>query len=78
MLSHVAGKESKMNDTMQNNEARDTADLLDPQGRVIRQSGRSGKDVLAQAEDYIREKPVNAALIALAIGYVMGRLRLII
>ena len=67
-----------MSDFAQNDEARDTADLLDAQGRVIRQRCHATGDVLAQAEDYVRAKPVNAALIALAIGYVMGRLRLII
>ncbi len=67
-----------MSDFAQNDEARDTADLLDAQGRVLRQRCKSTGDVLAQAEDYVRAKPVNAALIALAIGYVMGRLRLII
>jgi len=74
----MAVKEMHMSDFAQNDEARDTADLLDAQGRVLRQRYESTGDVLARAEDYVRAKPVNAALIALAIGYVMGRLRLII
>jgi ElaB/YqjD/DUF883 family membrane-anchored ribosome-binding protein len=65
------------------NEARDTAGkLLDAGGNVLNQasgnaaSGSAG-EVLDQVGDYVRQQPFSAALIALGIGYIIGRLRII-
>jgi ElaB/YqjD/DUF883 family membrane-anchored ribosome-binding protein len=63
-----------MSDT--NNESRETADLLDADGRVIPPRGNCG--ALKRVEEYIHAEPVKAALIAIGIGYIVGRLRLIV
>ena len=60
-----------MSDT---NEAHDTAGLLDAGGNVI----PAPKSAVACVEAYIRADPIKGALIALALGWVIGRLRLII
>jgi ElaB/YqjD/DUF883 family membrane-anchored ribosome-binding protein len=63
-----------MSDTTQN-EARDTAGLIDADGRVV---DEAAEHAFARVQAYIEENPITGAVIALAIGYVMGRLRLII
>jgi ElaB/YqjD/DUF883 family membrane-anchored ribosome-binding protein len=60
-----------MSDT---NEGHDTAELLDRDGNVI----PTLQDAVACVEAYIRADPLKGALIALALGWVIGRLRLII
>jgi ElaB/YqjD/DUF883 family membrane-anchored ribosome-binding protein len=60
-----------MSDTIQN-EAGDTADLIDTDGRVLEEVN-SG--TVAQAKTYIEENPIKAAMIALAVGFVIGRAR---
>jgi ElaB/YqjD/DUF883 family membrane-anchored ribosome-binding protein len=67
-----------MNDTMQNNEALEAGGLLDADGRVISETSAGSNNVLTKAEQYIRTEPVKAAFIALAIGYMIGRLRLVV
>ena len=57
-----------MSDT---NEARDTAELLDSDGNVI----PTREDALARAEAHIRANPIKTVLIALGVGYVIGRLK---
>ena len=60
------------------NEARDTAGkLLDADGNVLNQASTTGGEVLDQIGDYVRQQPFSAALIALGIGYIIGRLRII-
>ena len=60
------------------NEGRD-ADrrLLDADGRAVNQAKQSAESMLDEVGDYIREQPVSTALLALGIGYIIGRLRLI-
>lgn len=58
--------------------AEDTAGkLLDSQGNVINRSAQSADGALDQVGKYIRQQPFSAALIALGIGYLIGRLRLL-
>jgi ElaB/YqjD/DUF883 family membrane-anchored ribosome-binding protein len=57
-----------MSDT---NEARDTAELLDADGNVI----PTPEDALARIEACIRANPIRTVLIALGVGYVIGKLR---
>jgi ElaB/YqjD/DUF883 family membrane-anchored ribosome-binding protein len=60
------------------NEARDTAGrLLDAQGNAINHACSSAEGALEQVGTYVREQPFSAALIALGIGYIIGRLRII-
>ena len=73
-----------MADNTMYNEAHDTSGLLDASGRPTRTApaGRvveaTARDVMEQTEDYIRTKPIKAAMVALGIGYIIGRLRLIV
>lgn len=59
----------EMSDSM--NEGQDTAGLLDLRGH-------EKVEVCAQIESFVRNQPFAAALILLGIGYIMGRLRLIV
>jgi hypothetical protein len=61
----------EMSDSM--NEGRDTAGLLDSEGHE-----KAGVEFCAQIESFVREQPLAAALILVGLGYVMGRLRLIV
>jgi hypothetical protein len=63
--------EPEMSDSM--NEGQDTAGLLDSRGHE-----KAGIEFCAQIEDFVREQPLVAALILLGVGYVMGRLQLIV
>jgi hypothetical protein len=63
--------EPEMSDSM--NEAQDTAGLLDSKGHE-----KAEVEFCAQIESFVREQPLATALILLGIGYVMGRLRLIV
>ena len=64
------------------NEGRDTSGrLLDAQGRAMHQTRqaagqaqRAANDSLDQVGNYVREQPLSAALIALGVGYLLGRL----
>jgi ElaB/YqjD/DUF883 family membrane-anchored ribosome-binding protein len=67
-----------MSENMAADEGRDTADLLDADGRMIDPGSGEATDPLKQVENYIRSNPIKAAGIALAIGYVLGRLRLVV
>ena len=68
-----------MSEAMQFNEARESSGLLDAEGRAMSQPRkRPAPDMATQVETYIREEPMKAALIILGIGYVIGRLRLIV
>ncbi len=67
-----------MNDTIQDNEALETADLLDADGRVIADTTQAAQNVLTRVDQFIHDEPVKSVFIAVAIGYVIGRLRLII
>jgi ElaB/YqjD/DUF883 family membrane-anchored ribosome-binding protein len=75
---YIVKEDHPMNDTMENNEARETAGLLDADGRPIGDTARSSKDVLTQFDRFVHEEPLKAVIIAIGIGYIMGRLRLII
>ena len=73
-----------MSDTMPDtsaslaNEGRDAETrLLDAQGRVMNRGARQAQGTLEQIETYVREQPFSAALLALGIGYILGRLHLI-
>ena len=46
-------------------------------GNVLNQASGSAGEVLDQIGDYVRQQPFSAALIALGIGYIIGRLRII-
>jgi ElaB/YqjD/DUF883 family membrane-anchored ribosome-binding protein len=63
-----------MSDTIQN-EARDTSGLINADGQVIDEATESA---VARVKAYIEKNPITGAVIALAIGYLIGRLRLII
>lgn len=73
-----------MGDSTTYNEARDTAGLLDSSGRPVSRAPAAGaleanaRDIIERTEDYIRTKPIKAAAVALGIGYIIGRLRLIV
>ncbi len=64
------------------NEGRDASSrLLDAQGRAMNQTKqaagqaqRAAGDSLDQVGNYVREQPLSAALIALGVGYLLGRL----
>jgi len=59
-------------------EAKETAGkLLDSQGRVINRATESAGGTLNEIETFVREQPFSAAFIALGIGYIIGRLRLL-
>lgn len=59
-------------------EAKETVGkLLDTQGRTISRATESASGTLGQVETFIREQPFSAAFIALGIGYIIGRLRLL-
>lgn len=60
-----------MSDSM--NEGQDAEGLLDSKGREKVQP-----EFCAQIESFVREQPLTTALIMLGIGYVIGRLRLIV
>ncbi len=60
------------------NEARDTAGrLLDAQGKAVNRASSTAEGTLDQVGTYVREQPFSAALIALGIGYIIGRLRIL-
>ncbi len=60
------------------NEARDTAGrLLDAEGNVVNRASGGAGEALDQVGEYVRQQPFSAALIALGIGYIIGRLRII-
>jgi ElaB/YqjD/DUF883 family membrane-anchored ribosome-binding protein len=63
-----------MSDTIQN-EAHDTSGLINADGQVIDEAAESA---VARVKTFIEENPITGAVIALAIGYLMGRLRLIV
>jgi len=59
-------------------EAKDTTGkLLDSQGRAINRATESAGGTLNEIETFVREQPFSAAFIALGIGYILGRLRLL-
>lgn len=59
-------------------QAKDTAGkLLDSQGRMIERAGKSTTGLLEEVGSHIREQPFSAMFIALGIGYIIGRLRLL-
>ncbi len=59
-------------------EAKDTTGkLLDAQGRAINRATESAGGTLSEVETFIREQPFSAAFIALGVGYIIGRLRLL-
>ncbi len=59
-------------------ETEDTAGkLLDSQGRAINRATESAGGTLSEIETFVREQPFSAAFIALGIGYIIGRLRLL-
>ena len=67
-----------MSDTRQYNEAHDTAGLLDDRGLPVRTNVRTTRDFSSQIEAYVRAEPVKSTIMALGIGYVIGRLRLVV
>jgi hypothetical protein len=63
--------EPEMSDSM--NEGQDAAGLVDSNGHE-----KAGVEFCAQIESFVRKQPMAAALILLGIGYIMGRLRMIV
>jgi len=60
------------------NEAKNTVGkLLDAQGHAIDRASQNASNTLNQVETFVREQPFSAAFIALGIGYIIGRLRLL-
>ncbi len=64
------------------NQARDNVGrLLNSQGQAMQQTTRQAADqaqgTLEQVRDYITEQPFSAALLALGIGYIVGRLHIL-
>ncbi len=60
------------------NEARDAGGrLLDQHGRAVGQARQTAEGMLDQVGHYVREQPISTALLALGIGYIIGRLRII-
>jgi len=51
--------------------------LLDAQGRAIDHASQNAGGTLNEVETFVREQPFSAAFIALGIGYIIGRLRLL-
>ncbi len=51
--------------------------LLDAQGDAVRRNVAQAQGTVAEVRDYIREQPFSAALLAIAFGYIIGRLRII-
>ncbi len=47
------------------------------QGRAINRATESAGGTLNEIETFVREQPFSAAFIALGIGYIIGRLRLL-
>ncbi len=73
MSDNLADKGANLAD-----EAKKTAGkLLDAQGQVINQASQRAENGLEQASDYIHRQPISAVLIALGIGYIIGRLKII-
>lgn len=59
-------------------DAKDTAGkLLNSQGRAISRTAENAGGTLNEIETFVREQPFSAAFIALGIGYIIGRLRLL-
>ena len=54
------------------NEAHDTAGAVDAEGRPV---DPAPEGPLARVENYVRAHPLASLMIALGIGYVIGRLR---
>jgi hypothetical protein len=48
--------------------------IYDAQGRLIRSDNQQTQSTAVQMEDYIRAQPLSAVLIALVIGYVLGKI----
>jgi ElaB/YqjD/DUF883 family membrane-anchored ribosome-binding protein len=48
--------------------------IYDAQGRTIRPDNQQAQSTAVQMEDYIRTQPFSAVLIALGIGYVLGKI----
>jgi ElaB/YqjD/DUF883 family membrane-anchored ribosome-binding protein len=63
-----------MSDTIQN-EGRDTSGLINADGQVTDEAAESA---VARIKAYFEENPITGAVIAPAIGYLVGRLRLIV
>ena len=62
-------KKNGMSDSV--HEGRDVEGLLDAKGEPI-------KDLCTQVQDYVREKPLTAAMIMLGVGFIIGRFKLVI
>ncbi len=79
-----------MNDTINDpaggmaNEAHDTAGYVDEHGRSVPSPRPAAPHTTAQTTGaridqigtYVREQPVSTALLALGLGYIIGRLRI--
>ena len=50
--------------------------LLDSQGRALNRAGGQLRQTSGNVEEFIRTQPISAVLIALGIGYILGRLGL--
>ncbi|MGE0372620.1 MAG: hypothetical protein AB7Q01_12095 [Gammaproteobacteria bacterium] len=49
--------------------------LYDSQGRMIRSEGsHHHASTAVQVEDYIRQQPLSAVLMALGVGYILGKI----
>jgi ElaB/YqjD/DUF883 family membrane-anchored ribosome-binding protein len=76
----MSGSGSTMQDTTGSmaNEARDAASqIYDASGNVIQRGREQAQGAADQVGSYIREQPFTAVLIALGVGYLLGRLHVI-
>ena len=48
--------------------------LYDAQGQSIRSSAQQAQSTAVQIEDYIRQQPLSAVLLALGAGYILGKI----
>jgi ElaB/YqjD/DUF883 family membrane-anchored ribosome-binding protein len=48
--------------------------LLDSQGRAVHNARAQLQQTGGQMEEFIRTQPISAVLIALGVGYILGRL----
>ena len=52
------------------------ANLLDAQGRAVNKAAGQLQETGGQVDEFIRTQPIAAVLIALGLGYILGRLGL--
>lgn len=69
-MSDEAGSAAKMSSDVRNDGPR----LHDATGERLRSSGRQDQGQTDQLADFIQQQPLTAALVALVIGYLLGKM----